>query len=349
MLILNAWYVAAWTGEVDAEPIGRTICNQPIVLFRDADGAAVALTDRCAHRGFPLSAGTVCDGRVTCGYHGFQYDASGTCRVVPGQTNIASRLAVRSYPVFERDGWIWVWPGDPSLADPEAIPDTHWMNDPAWASVTHSVFFDCRAELIHDNLLDLTHESFLHTSTVGDDYIVDHGLTVTVEGTVVTADRLMPGVVPPPLYATTTGWTDLCDRFHCTEFFAPGLHVLHSGITRQDRPREEGCLIKVLNGITPIDEHTSWYFYAFCRNFAVDNTAATAELQEGLGVVLREDAEALALQEIGLRGRPDGEHDILVSHDSGLVQARHIMKQMQRDEAARSSSGVAVGVGSGSR
>ncbi len=342
MLILNAWYVAAWTAEVDRAPIGRTVCKQPIVLFRDADGSAVALADRCAHRAFPLSAGTVCDGSIQCGYHGFSYGADGTCRKVPGQQNIASRLAVRSYPVVERDGWIWVWPGEASLADPSMIPDTHWMNDPAWATVTHSVFFDCRAELIHDNLLDLTHEQFLHLSTVGDDYIVDHGLTVTVEGNVVSADRLMPGVVPPPLYATTTGWTDLCDRFHCTVFFAPGLHVLHSGITGRGRPREEGCLIKVLNGITPIDDHTSWYFYAFCRNFAVDDAAATADLGDGLGVVLQEDAQALALQEIGLRGRPAGEHDVLVSQDSGLVKARHVMERLRREETTAVSTPVTV-------
>ena len=334
MIVLNAWYVAAWTTEVGDAPVGRTICNQRIVLFRDAHGAAVALTDRCAHRGFPLSAGSTCEGRIRCGYHGFQYDATGACRVVPGQVNIPSRLAVRSYPVAERDGWIWVWTGLAELADPATIPDTHWMNDRGWATVTHTVVFACRAELIHDNLLDLTHESFLHMSTVGDDYIVDHPLTVTVDATVVTADRLMPGVVPPPLYAMTTGWTDLCDRFHCTEFFAPSLHVLHSGITGEGRPREEGCLIKVLNGITPIDEHTSWYFYAFCRNFAIDNTEATAELHEGLGVVLQEDAVALALQEVGLRHRPAGEHDILVVHDSGLAKARHIMEQLRRAEAA---------------
>jgi phenylpropionate dioxygenase-like ring-hydroxylating dioxygenase large terminal subunit len=336
-MLLNAWYVTAWTSEVDTAPLARTICNQAIVLYRDGDGQAVALTDRCAHRGFPLSAGAVCGGMIQCGYHGFEYDSTGACRKVPGKTNIASRLAVRSYPVFERDGWVWVWPGDPALADAALVPDTHWMNDPAWVAVTHQVEFACRAELIHDNLLDLTHETFLHTSTVGDDYIVDHPLTVTVDGTVVTADRLMPGVVPPPLYATTTGWTDLCDRFHCTEFFAPSLHVLHSGITGQGRPREEGCLIKVLNGITPIDEQRSWYFYAFCRNFAIDNETATAELHEGLGVVLQEDADALALQEATLCQRPASQHDVLVAHDAGLAKARVVMEQLRRAEAAAAS------------
>jgi phenylpropionate dioxygenase-like ring-hydroxylating dioxygenase large terminal subunit len=328
MFVLNAWYVVAWGSEVGDAPIARRVCDRPMALYRDGSGAAVALADRCAHRGFPLSAGTVCDGTIRCGYHGFAFDSDGTCRLVPGQTHIASRLAVHSYPTCEQDGWIWVWPGDPALADPAAIPDTHWMNDPDWATVTHSVFFDCRAELIHDNLLDLTHETFVHQSTVGDDYIVDHPLTVTVDGNVVSADRLMPGVTAPPLYMTTTGWTDLCDRFHCTEFAAPSLHVIHAGVTGQGRPREEGCLIKVINAITPIDAHTSWYFYVFARNFAVGDLAATEQLQKGLGVVLEEDAVALALQEKALQGRPAGEQDILVSHDSGLAKGRKVMERL---------------------
>ena len=111
------------------------------------------------------------------------------------------------------------------------------------------------------------------------------------------------------------GTEGLYDRFHCTEFYPPGYLLLHSGITGQGRPREEGYLIKVLNGITPIDATTSWYYYAFSRNFAVDNDAATEELREGLATVLQEDADALALQEIGMQGRPPSQRDVLIAQD----------------------------------
>ena len=76
------------------------------------------------------------------------------------------------------------------------------------------------------------------------------------------------------------GLTGLWDRFHCTEFHAPSFHALHSGITGEGRPREEGYLIKVMNGITPIDAHSSHYFYAFSRNFGVDDQGATDALVE---------------------------------------------------------------------
>lgn len=334
MYILNTWYVAAWSSEISREPERRVICEIPVVLYRKIDGSAVALEDRCAHRGYPLSPGKVVDDVIECGYHGFQFDCSGACVRIPAQDRIPPKARVRSFATFERDGWIWVWLGDQSKVDESLVPDTHWMSDPAWATVTHSFHFKCRASLIHDNLLDLTHETFIHTSTVGDEYIPTFPLTVESHGHIVTADRLMTNVVAPPLYARTMATEGLYDRFHCTEFHVPSFHALHSGITGAGRPREEGYLIKVMNGITPIDASNSWYYYAFSRNFGVDQQWATDELVEGLATVLQEDADALAWQEIGLQSRPDGEEDVLIGQDSGLARARRITAQMLEAEIA---------------
>lgn len=332
MYVLNTWYVAAWSHEVTNKPVRRVICEQPIVLYRTPEDQAVALADRCAHRAFPLSAGRTVGASIECGYHGFAYGPDGVCTRVPAQSSIPERARVQTYPIVEKDGWVWVWTGDIDQADPELVPDTHWMNDPAWATNTHSRLFECRADLVHDNLLDLTHESFLHASTVGDDYIYEHGITVEVDGNVVVVDRLMPSVPAPPLYARTMGTTGNYDRFHATEFHVPNYHVLHSGITAEGHPREEGYLIKVLNGITPIDEHTCWYYYAFSRNFAIDADWATQELQDGLGVVLDEDADALRLQEIGMTQRPKDLHDVLIAQDAGVAKARRIMTKLLRSE-----------------
>jgi vanillate O-demethylase monooxygenase subunit len=338
MFVMNAWYVAAWSSEVSREPIRRTVCDLPIVLYRKENGEAAALTDRCAHRGYPLSAGRLVGDSIECGYHGFTFGCDGVCTRVPAQSSIPARAVVRAFPLLEKDGWIWVWTGDPASANPATVPDTHWMNDPQWATVTHSVPFACRADLIHDNLLDLTHESFIHKTTVGDDYIYEYGVTVEVEGSTVTVDRLMPGVEAPPLYASTMGVTGLYDRFHATEFAIPSHHTLHSGITGRGRPREEGFLIKVLNAITPIDAHNSWYYYAFSRNFAIDDTAATEALREGLATVLAEDAEALRLQEIGMAGRPADEHDVLIAQDAGVAKARRITNQLLAAERAQTAA-----------
>lgn len=326
--ILNTWYVAAWSHEVSRTPTRRVICELPVVLFRKQDGTPVALADRCAHRAFPLSPGQVVGDRIQCGYHGFEFGADGMCERIPAQDIIPPRTRVAAYPLVEKDGWIWIWLGDAEKADESLVPDTHYMNSPDWIAVTHSFHFECRADLINDNLLDLTHESFIHLTTVGDDYIYQHGLTVTVDGNIVTADRLMPSVEAPPLYSSTMGTTGLVDRFHATEFHVPSFHILHSGITGVGRPREEGYLIKVLNGITPIDAHNSWYYYAFCRNFGMESTDATADLVEGLRVVLQEDADAMKLQEIGMQSRPAGEGDVLIGQDAGITKARKIHERM---------------------
>jgi vanillate O-demethylase monooxygenase subunit len=134
------------------------------------------------------------------------------------------------------------------------------------------------------------------------------------------------------------GVTGLYDRFHATEFAIPSHHTLHSGITGRGRPREEGFLIKVLNAITPIDAHNSWYYYAFSRNFAIDDTAATEALREGLATVLAEDAEALRLQEIGMAGRPADEHDVLIAQDAGVAKARRITNQLLAAERAQTAA-----------
>jgi len=340
MYVLDAWYVTAWSTEVSRDPIRRTVCEIPVTLYRREDGRPVALEDRCAHRGYPLSAGRLVGDDIECGYHGFTFGCDGVCTRVPAQDLIPKRTAVRSFPLLEKDGWIWIWTGAADRADAALVPDTHWMTDPDWATVTHSFPFACRADLIHDNLLDLTHESFIHLSTVGDDYIYRHGITVVVDGDVVSADRLMPGVAAPPLYASTMGLTGLWDRFHCTEFHAPSFHALHSGITGEGRPREEGYLIKVMNGITPIDAQSSHYYYAFSRNFGVDDQSATEALVGGLRTVLQEDADALALQEIGLQTRPPGEFDVLIAQDAGVAKARKVMQRLLREEQSRSAAPV---------
>jgi vanillate O-demethylase monooxygenase subunit len=328
MYVLNAWYVAAWSSEVTRDPARRVICEIPVVLYRTRAGDAVALEDRCAHRGYPLSPGRVVEDDIECGYHGFTFNCDGVCTKVPAQDIIPKQAFVRSFPIVEKDGWIWIWTGQKELTDVTKVPDTHWMTDPEWVTVTHSFHFGCRAELIHDNLLDLTHESFIHTSTVGDDYIYKHGITVEVDGDVVSADRLMPGVVAPPLYARTMATEGLYDRFHCTVFYPPSYLLLHSGITEQGRPREEGYLIKVMNGITPIDANNSWYYYAFSRNFGVDQHWATEELITGLATVLEEDKAALEWQEIGLASRPYDKRDSLIAQDAGVAKARKVMERL---------------------
>jgi vanillate O-demethylase monooxygenase subunit len=123
----------AYDVEVKAALLSRTICGQKIVMFRRKDASVAALEDACWHRLLPLSKGTLHDDEITCGYHGLVFNGDGRCTHMPSQETINPSACVRSFPVVQKHRFIWVWPGDPALADESKVPDLHWNDDPAWA------------------------------------------------------------------------------------------------------------------------------------------------------------------------------------------------------------------------
>src|SRR5687768_3923997 len=129
MVVQNAWYLAAWAREVSTKPLARRICNEPVVLFRTLDGQASALIDSCAHRGAPLSLGTVVEQGIRCNYHGVVFAASGECRSIPNQDVIPPQARVKRFPLVERDQMLWVWIGEAAKADESLIVDYPFHGD----------------------------------------------------------------------------------------------------------------------------------------------------------------------------------------------------------------------------
>ena len=157
MFVRNAWYVVARTAEVGADTVlGRRILGDPIVLFRCGDDTVGVLQDRCSHRLARLSQGKVVNGTLQCGYHGARFANDGSCVEFPGQEKVLQGASVRSYPVRERYGLIWVWPGDPALSqDEHSIPDfLSWDVDPYERIDGEMLGFGSDYRLIVDNLLD---------------------------------------------------------------------------------------------------------------------------------------------------------------------------------------------------
>ena len=116
---LNCWWVAAAADEVTRQPISRWLLEQRVALYRAENGTVVALEDRCAHRWAPLSRGRVIGDEIACPYHGFRYNARGACTLVPTQSHVPGALKVRSYPIREYAGFVWLWMGDAETAAPE--------------------------------------------------------------------------------------------------------------------------------------------------------------------------------------------------------------------------------------
>ena len=148
---LNAWYAAAWDHEVGRNLMAKTVAGRPIVFYRTTGGRPVALADACWHRLAPLSMGKLRgDDEIMCGYHGICYDADGRATFMPAQDTINPSATVHSYPVVERHRYVWVWPGDPALADPASVPDLYWNDHPDWAGDGKTIHVNCSYQLIVD-------------------------------------------------------------------------------------------------------------------------------------------------------------------------------------------------------
>ena len=189
----NAWYVAAWSDDIaEGGLLGRTILNEPVVIYRMPDGKVAALADRCAHRFAPLSMGKIVGGnRVQCPYHGLEYDTSGACVLQPhGMKNIPSRARVRGYPVVEKHKAIWIWMGE-RPADQSKVPDFSVLdNVPELHSTKRDmIVIKANVELIIDNLLDLSHTSYLHDGILGNSETVESEIKVEHEGDDVVVSR----------------------------------------------------------------------------------------------------------------------------------------------------------------
>ncbi len=139
MFLKNSWYVAAWDHEVPEKELKAVkLLGEAIVLYRKSDGTVSALEDACPHRKLPLSMGRIKGDDVECGYHGLTFDGSGTCTRVPGAEKIPHVARVRSYPIAQKYGLLWVWMGEPALADETKIFEVDHWGDPAGASIAGS-------------------------------------------------------------------------------------------------------------------------------------------------------------------------------------------------------------------
>lgn len=329
----NAWYTAAWNHEVKRSLLARTICGEQLVIYRQPDGRAVALQDACWHRLLPLSKGHLReDGGLVCGYHGLVYDARGRCTHMPSQDTINPSACVRSYPVVERHRFVWIWMGDPARADPALIPDLHWNQDPAWAGDGELIQVNCDYRLVVDNLMDLTHETFVHGSSIGNRAVAEAPFEVTHGERFATVTRWMRDIEPPPFWAKQLGKPGRVDRWQIIRFEAPctvtiDVGVAPAGTGAPEGDRSQGVNGFVLNTITPSTANTCLYFWAFVRNYRLGDQSLTTELRQGVSGIFREDEIILEAQQKAIEAHP-GKLFYNLNIDAGSMWARRKLDRM---------------------
>jgi vanillate O-demethylase monooxygenase subunit len=342
----NAWYVAATPDEIDARPLGRTICGERIAFYRGTQGRVAALEDFCPHRGAPLSLGQVKEGVLVCGYHGLHMGCDGKTVSMPGQ-RVRGFPAIRSFPVEERYGFIWVWPGDAALADAATIPHQEWFDQPEWAFGGGLFHIACDYRLMIDNLMDLTHETYVHSSSIGQKEIDEVPCKTTVEGNRVTTSRFMENITPPPFWKMALRGNQLADevpvdRWQICRFTPPAsvmieVGVAHAGHGGYDALAEHKVYSIVVDFMTPETETSIHYFWGMARKFNPTDRGLTASIREGQGKIFSEDLQMLELQQKNLLAHPE-RGLLMLNIDAGGVQARKILERLIAAERAAASN-----------
>ncbi len=303
---LNQWYVAAWSSEVSRNLMERKICGRSIVMYRTEAGQAVALDNRCPHRAFPLSQGQLIGDVVQCRYHGFEFDCTGKCVSIPSQSEVPDGYKARSYPLHETWQWLWIWMGDPDLADVTLVPDGGLINTdhPDWlAEKGGLVRLKCRYQLLNENLLDLSHLSYLHSHSVGSPGLAKAPVSVKDKGRYLEVFRnaLSDEMENLPV-GKALGIRGPVDRKQIQLFFPPGLHATGGDYDSAEAdgvdPGYHFGGMRVLHGVTPETPSTTHYFWGFTRDFQ-RTPEMTQALHHSIVEALVEDQGALeAIEEM---------------------------------------------------
>jgi phenylpropionate dioxygenase-like ring-hydroxylating dioxygenase large terminal subunit len=339
----NSWYVAAWDMEVDRNPLARTICGTPVALYRKLDGQVVAMRDACPHRLLPLSLGIKEGDALRCRYHGLKIGPDGIAQEMPLKSErVNDRICVETFVVAERHRFVWIWIGDKAAADPATIPDLWPCSTAGWVFDGGYNMVACDYRLMIDNLMDLTHETHVHSGSIGQPELMEVPIETRVEGDRVLVSRWMPGVDAPPFWRGALKKDGAVDRWQICHFLLPsavmidvGVAPVGAGATIEDH--DQGVRGFVIDFMTPENEGRTHYFWGMARNFAIDDPGFTARFKAQQGGVFDEDVVVLEAQQRSIDANPDLKLRAY-GIDEGGVRARRIIERARK--ADREDAGV---------
>ena len=340
MYLRNTWYVAAWDSEIDRNPRQIKVLGEKIVVYRTEAGNPVALIDACPHRKLPLSKGRIIGDHIECGYHGLTFDCSGSCVRVPGQEHIPSATNIHSYPVESRYGLVWIWMGDPALADTDQIFKIEQFDNPEWGiNKGAAMAFPCHYLYVTDNLLDPSHVAWVHQSSFGNSACEDEPLNVSGNDAGVTVSRWMYNVDVAPFYQKIVPFEGPCDREQHYEVRYPSLAYIKAIFTPagtggdvNNLPEGQYFQMDSYNFLTPEDENTTRYYWFQMRNVHPNDEEISQYMSDSVEFAFNEDREILTEVQKGMSEKTTRNVDLAI--DAGpLLFRRRLQKLIDAEQA----------------
>ncbi len=337
--VRNGWYVASWSADLaEAKPLPMAILGEPIVIFRSA-GRLAALEDRCVHRLAPLSLGR-CEGEnLRCMYHGLLFAPDGRVIEIPGQDLIPEKARVRSYPVVDRHDWIWIWMGDPALADEALIPSAVGGSDPSWVLGCGQLDYKAEARLINDNLLDFSHLSYVHANSfqATEDWARSRPQVNVLERGV----RFSRWLTSSPRMRAREG-QGLCDAWSSYDFLVPGVLLMSSGAYPEGTAERLGFgapdpdlpadgVTFTSQAVTPMGRQSARYFFSWGPRKGQGDEAVRDVLMGIAAQAFAEDKAMIEAQQQVINATP-GYRVMPTSADQGVIAFHKIVEQLIRQE-----------------
>ncbi|MEO8022709.1 aromatic ring-hydroxylating dioxygenase subunit alpha [Polaromonas sp.] len=338
MWLKNCWYVAAWDHELLGDTLlPRTILEQSILLYRKSDGIPIAIDNRCAHRGAPLSMGRREGDAIRCMYHGLKFEANGRCSEIPGQPAIPAKMCVRTYPVIEQDRWIWIWMGDPALADSALIPPTPTLKHPEWKYRPGYMHYQADYQLICDNLLDFSHLSYVHEKTLGGSpNIAEVAPSIERIPRGLQVSRDVRNTLPAPYHRRLGQFGGKVHRKFRYEFMLPAILLLHAQVKPVETAEDDmtGALqFDSCQALTPETASSTHYFYMQAHKFRQDDATITESIYQSLCTAFEEDRRIIEAQQKMLNLSNQAPMQMILA-DKGLAIFRRMLNEMYEEEKA---------------
>jgi vanillate O-demethylase monooxygenase subunit len=313
------------------------IAGHSVVITRANDGSVAALQDRGAHRPHPLSLGRREGDRIVSGLDGWVYTLDGQCVYVPSQTLVPVDAQVRTYPAVDDGVFVWVWPGDPRLAERRRPPALGWLRDPGWTTAGGELVVAANHLFLLEMFADVTHVPFIDPAVTPP--VLSSGpappLEVEVSETSVSFVRRYPAAELPEWHRAAIGLPSGVAYSHreAGTLVSPSVWTDDWQVRKEDTSYN----LRFVQAVTPIDEQVTRLTWLVSRDFNLEDPVATELLTTAFsGYYPRVAAACEAMQHCVESDGPGV--DVDVSADIAALHVRRILYAVVNEESGRATT-----------